>query len=252
LRDKPHTIDFWSFSLNCEPELVSRAEKLLTKEEKAQTGHFRFEHHRRRFIVRRSMRRVLIAHLNGIEPGEVRIVAPHNEKPRLRGNNNVSEFNSSHSGDRAVIVTAKCPLGVDLEALDRPIDVIRFARHSFTNDEYRDIRQHHGNTRQLAFFNCWTGKEAYVKALGLGLSKKLRSFSVHCAADEPPGLRWDRDRRDSSGPPRFFRCTDTEFVATVVAEAPSDAITVALHELSTASLLSNKPVEATGPGWRES
>lgn len=252
LIDESPKIDVWSYSLDCNNELLSQAERLLSREERERAGRFPLGQHRRRFIVRRAMRRVLLANLNSMEPTEIRFGALEHGKPRVGGTKAALEFNSSHSADRGIIVTGKCKLGVDIEILDRPMDHLRFARRSFTNDEYSDIRRYEGNARRMAFFNCWTGKEAYVKAIGCGLSKPLRSFSVRCAPDESPGLRWDEERYQSRNAYSFFRFTDEEYVATAVWNLPTGKIKPAFHELSVASLDGFEAIESdTRSKWRE-
>ena len=105
----------------------------------------------------------------------------------------------------------------------------------------------------MAFFNCWTGKEAYVKAIGVGLSKPLRSFAVQCAPDEPPGIRWDNETHTPREEYRFLRYTDNEFVVTVVLTNATGVIEPAFHALSPSSLRALRPLRnATGPNWRPS
>ena len=213
-------IDFWSFSLRCDGGLLKKAGQLLTAAELQRAGRFRFDRHRRRFVVRRAMRRVLLAHLAGVSPSELAIEESAGGKPFLRDAN--IEFNASHSGDLAVIVTGCTSLGVDVESLDRPLDYLRFARHSFTEEEFVDIERCRGDDLRLAFFNCWTGKEAYIKAIGLGLGKDLRSFAVNCAPGQLPGLRWDANDSDAESRWKFLRVSNGYAVATALVPAEPD------------------------------
>lgn len=165
------------------------------------------------------MRRALLAHLAGVTPSELVIEEPAGGKPFLRDAG--IEFNASHSGDLAVIVTGCTSLGVDVESLDRPLDYLRFARHSFTEEEFADIERCRGEDLKMAFFNCWTGKEAYIKAIGLGLGKDLRSFAVNCTPGELPGLRWDANEADAGNRWRFLRVSNGHAVATALVSADS-------------------------------
>ena len=186
------------------------------------------------------MRRVLLAHLVDAAPSELQFGESGRGKPRLIDDG--IEFNASHTGDVGVIVTGQAPLGVDIEALDRPLDYLRFAQHSFTEEEFLDIGSCHGDDLPLAFFNCWTGKEAYIKAIGLGLSKDLRSFSVLCAPDTEPGLRWDRESDDESRDWRFARISSGNHIATVVAYGTAGTPGVRSRQLGTESLCAGVPV----------
>lgn len=198
------------------------------------------------------MRRVLLAYLTGSKPSEIQFVEAERNKPELMTGGPSIEFSSSHSQDRGIIVTGPNPLGVDIEALERPIDYLGVAQRCFADEENADIRRVRGNARRLAFFNCWTGKEAYLKAIGVGLSKPLRSFAVQCAPDEPPGLKWDEETHTPRADYRFHRFTDNEFVVTVVLTDPTVEIEPVFHTLSPSSLRALRPIDETGPKWRPS
>lgn len=232
--------------------MLPLAEGLLSEKEMARAGHFRFGRHRRRFVLRRAMRRIVLAELTGLRPKELCFAESGHGKPHLADISTAIEFNSSHSGDRGVIATGNYPLGVDIEALERPMDYLRFARHSFADEEYIDIRRCSENDRRVAFFNCWTGKEAYIKSLGLGLSKKLSSFAVRCAPEDPPGLKWDEEQLQDPGTCSFLRYTDDNHVATMVLNRPSETLNPTLHELSALSIRELKPIKRqSGPRWRK-
>lgn len=68
------------------------------------------------------------------------------------------------------------------------------ARRHFSESEFAALDGLHGTARQLAFYRCWTRKEAYIKALGEGLSMPLDTFDV--SLGEKPELLLCRDGRE--------------------------------------------------------
>ena len=231
-------IEFWSFSLNGDDADLGSAEQLLSTPERTRAAAFRFDRHRRRFVIRRAMRRILLAHIADIEPADLEFSESDRGKPELIGAN--FEFNTSHTRDVGVIVTSNAPLGVDIEAIDRPMDYLKFAQRMFTDEEFLDISKARDDELRIAFFNCWTGKEAYVKAIGQGLQKDLRSFSVECAPDSVPGLRWSVDNDSNAW--RFERIATDDHIVTIVAQDSAGYAGVHEQALSTESLRAGMPV----------
>lgn len=184
------------------------------------------------------MRRILLAHIADMEPADLEFSESDRGKPQLVGAD--FEFNTSHTRDVGVIVIGRAPLGVDIEALDRPMDFLKFAKRSFTEEEFLDISKTCDDELRMAFFNCWTGKEAYVKAIGQGLQKDLRSFSVECAPGSVPGLRWSADNDADAW--RFERIATDDHVVTIVAQNVTSDADVHVQKLSTESLRAGVPV----------
>ena len=74
------------------------------------------------------------------------------------------------------------PLGCDIEAIDPAIDWPPLARAFFSTAENDALAALDGSEARAAFFACWSRKEAFVKALGLGLSYPLDAFTVSVGA----------------------------------------------------------------------
>lgn len=83
-------------------------------------------------------------------------------------------YNISHSGEYVVCVVHDDAVGVDIEYIG-PFD-LHLAKELFTQDEYQEVL---ANEDSLAvFYDIWTLKESYIKAVGQGLSKSLKGFSI--------------------------------------------------------------------------
>jgi 4'-phosphopantetheinyl transferase len=79
-------------------------------------------------------------------------------------------------------------VGCDIEWRDPDLACPAVADRLFSPDERTALASLSGTAWVEGFFNCWTRKEAYVKALGLGLSYPLHAFSVSVAPGEPARL----------------------------------------------------------------
>lgn len=91
-------------------------------------------------------------------------------KPLING----IDFNISHSGNYVVLVIGNSEIGIDIEyKKERNIELIE---KFFTEQEQQFIKS--ANDPLLAFYQVWTLKEAYLKAVGKGLYKKLSSFTI--------------------------------------------------------------------------
>jgi 4'-phosphopantetheinyl transferase len=103
------------------------------------------------------------------------------------------EFNLSHSGNYVLIVVAEeHKVGIDVEKIRPDMENESIANRFFSSREVSELMAVPPEQRKLAFFNCWTRKEAYIKAQGLGLSLPLDSFDVSLTPNEPVILRATR------------------------------------------------------------
>lgn len=97
-------------------------------------------------------------------------------KPYLPPDINL-HFNISHSSEWVVCAIDEKAVGIDVQLMEE-IDILEIARGFFTAKEYGLIFDADSNMRTALFYDLWTLKEGYIKALGKGLSIKLDSFSI--------------------------------------------------------------------------
>jgi 4'-phosphopantetheinyl transferase len=95
-------------------------------------------------------------------------------KPYLSGRSDL-DFSLSHSGGLALIAVARGRrVGADVERVRPRTDVLAIARGSLSARERQTIEcLRTDEARRAAFFRCWTRKEAYLKARGVGLAGGL-------------------------------------------------------------------------------
>jgi 4'-phosphopantetheinyl transferase len=170
----------WYSDLDRSNAAVASYFALLSSDERERARRFRSEHHRRRFVVARGVLRELAARYTGIDAPAIAFGYSPLGKPSLL--NAPFQISASRSGAFGAYAFARVPVGIDIEVL-RPLpDAEAITLQHFSLDErcawYNCAPEH----RLETFFRYWTRKEAYVKALGKGLSLPLASFSVYSEA----------------------------------------------------------------------
>jgi 4'-phosphopantetheinyl transferase len=156
---------------------------------RAERFHFRID--RQRWVVGRGVVRRLLGNYLGVRPAEVRLWYNSHGKPALAGESGRGgvKFNVSHSGELLLLAIGKSrAVGVDVEHVRPMPDWRELAGRFFAPTEIASLDRLPDAERHRAFFQCWTRKEAYVKAHGLGLTLPLDRFAVTLAPDEPARL----------------------------------------------------------------
>jgi 4'-phosphopantetheinyl transferase len=184
-------VHVWRIPLDLPPPLLTDHSAALSADEKARAARFRFDIHRTRFTAGRAVLRHLLAGYLKVRPGEVSFRYSAHGKPSLAGSAADSglRFNFSNAGGMALAAFAlEREVGVDLEELKRVADFAAISKRYFSPAENEALRALPPEPREAAFFTCWTRKEAYIKAVGEGLSIPLGSFDVTLAPGDPPRL----------------------------------------------------------------
>lgn len=183
-RDEVH---LWHIALYA--HAVGGLQPLLNADESTRANRFHFARDRNHFTVARaSLRKLLSAYLRVNAIG-VPLSYGEMGKPFLAGHADNINFNLAHSGGRALYAFSRGrDLGVDLEFIREDFTGDDIAKRFFSAAEVAALQSVPADFRKDAFFNCWTRKEAYIKARGEGLSMPLDRFDVSLIPGEPAEL----------------------------------------------------------------
>jgi 4'-phosphopantetheinyl transferase len=179
----PGHIHIWLVSLERSAYGEYDWSALLSHEERQRAARLRFDRDRDRYIAAHGILRFV---LDSYLPEPSPLIHGPNGKPALACGG--LHFSLSHAEEKALIaVSATGELGVDLERVRAAPDAAAIAELCFSASERTALSLLPQSLQAEAFFKCWTRKEAFVKALGDGLSYPLTDLSV--TLDEPPRIR---------------------------------------------------------------
>jgi 4'-phosphopantetheinyl transferase len=148
---------------------------LLSADERDRVGRMRQSKDRERHAWGRILVRRLLSGLGAAPAGEIQIEVDSHGKPFVREG---FPFSISHSGDCVLVAIDRTgAVGADVEYIARKAKTLELARHFFHTEEVAYIESG-GEDQTTRFFRVWTAKEAYIKAVGLGLGISLSSFQV--------------------------------------------------------------------------
>lgn len=193
LNDEVHV---WRASLDVPPERLQQLRKCLAEDELSRANRFVFEKDRNHYVAARGQLRHILSIYLHLEPQNYQFEYTSHGKPSLIGDYDLS-FNLSHSGKLVLYaISRRRTLGIDIELMRPDFSGIEIAEHYFSKNEVDIFRHLPENLRPEAFFTCWTRKEAYIKAIGEGLSCPLDTFDVAFAPGEEPKLIANRTKPD--------------------------------------------------------
>jgi 4'-phosphopantetheinyl transferase len=203
-------VHVWRIDLPAVAPEEQRWKQMLSEDERERASRFHFLRDREYFTATRALLRTILAGYTDCDPKGLRFCYTDKGKPFLdtsfleksflekslsvssSTDKSVSdksasssdsgtqiEFNVSHSGRTALLAFAhRRALGVDVEHIRADFDCEAVARRFFSDHEVRQLDALPQREKHTAFFRCWTRKEAYIKAIGTGLSLPLCDFDV--------------------------------------------------------------------------
>jgi 4'-phosphopantetheinyl transferase len=181
-------VHVWRLALDAPHTCLARLWLTLAGDERARAERYFFEQHRQRFIAGRGFMRAILARYLHQQPDSLRFCYGPNGKPSLAADG-VLPFNLSHSEDGGLLAVSRSrELGVDLEQVRPRPNLEELAQRFFAPAEVAALAEVAAAEKDLAFYNCWTRKEAFIKASGEGLARPLDQFTVSLRPGEPARL----------------------------------------------------------------
>ena len=212
----PGEVHVWRLALDQPESVVAGFRATLEADEIERAGRFHFEKHRRHFVVGRGGLRYVLSRYLDVKPEEFRFSYGAFGKPAL----DQLRFNMSHSHDLALFaVAADRELGVDVERIRADFASEDIARRFFSRVEVAAFNALDKEQQVAAFFRCWTRKEAYIKAIGRGLSEPLDAFDVTLTPGEAAALL-RAERGDASRWALFDIDAGGGYAAALAVESP--------------------------------
>lgn len=180
----------WSEAL-ADAQRMERGLRLLSEDERARAARFHFDRDRRSYVLAHALVRTELARIAAVPPQALRFVAGEHGRPELAWPELQPRvrFNLSHThGLVACAFALVHDVGVDVEHVERRLEIDRLASSVFSPAERLALAPLRDGALRARFFQLWTAKEAYIKARGMGLALPLREITVNFAVGSRPEL----------------------------------------------------------------
>jgi 4'-phosphopantetheinyl transferase len=184
-------VHIWRVDLNQDRSTTETLTSLLSADELRRASKYYFQRESDRFVVARGVLRTILGSYLLLSPLEIGFSFNRYGKPALhqRLDEDLLRFNVAHSGTIALFAfTRGREIGIDVEYVQENSASLELAEHFFSPTEASILSALAPHSRTLAFFDCWTRKEAYIKARGEGLSHPLNRFTVSVTPGFPAAL----------------------------------------------------------------
>ncbi len=161
---------------------------ILSDNEKERASKFTLETLRNKFILAHGIVRTVLAEYCAVSPENLQFIINEYDKPflLLGENQEMVHFNYSHSGDYLILaVNQSYEVGIDIEKHKLIKDLDLLAKTCFSESEFIHFSSLSNEVKQTIFFTYWTCKEAFIKAIGMGLSFPLKDFSIELSNGVP-------------------------------------------------------------------
>ncbi len=174
-------IDVWLCHLKDLSSDINEFYNLLSDDERDRADKLKVEDKRRQYIITRGTLRRRLALLTNIDPEDFVFEYLKQGKPVLTNDPRCVDItlNVSHSNEFALIaISRKHHIGVDIEKINHDSDPNQLVTRFFSKAEQSEFRALPEAIRAKAFCACWTRKEAFIKAIGDGITYGLDTFDV--------------------------------------------------------------------------
>jgi 4'-phosphopantetheinyl transferase len=196
-------VHVWWASVDLPKPVLTGLMRWLAPDEQLRAARYRYPVDCNHFVAARGLLRKLLGSYLGEPPEELRFSYGAFGKPALLhyAGEPFLTFNVSHAGSLAFFAISRArAVGIDVERIPTENACTEAAAQLFTPEEYRVWHTLPQDRRSEAFGACWTRKEAYLKARGVGFSVPPGNCEVSFLPDEPARLVWVWDDVELSCP----------------------------------------------------
>ena len=218
-------VHVWRAGLDLSAERLEQLHQLLSADEQQRVARFYFEKDRRHYAAARGFLRTILARYLRLEPAHLRFSYNTFGKPEVAAglSDNSVRLNLAHSHGLALFaVTRTREIGVDLEQVSAERATMDIAQRFFAPAEVAVLHSLPEQARCRAFFSCWTRKEAFIKARGLGLSLPLNQINADAkrlvAEGRDPQAEIDAGHIDNNDVPHHQNDGDNEVTGVTVSD----------------------------------
>lgn len=186
-------VHIWQASLQVTARQQERFTQMLSADEMARATRFHFPQHREHYIAGRGLLREILSRYQNCLPEAIRFSYNSFGKPALLASagQDALQFNISHSHGVALFAFVRgVDIGIDVQHTDAVTDLLQAGAVVFSTDEMEVLRALPPERRRARFFQFWTRKEAYIKAVGGGFSLPLNGIDV---SRLPAGRVWQAE-----------------------------------------------------------
>jgi 4'-phosphopantetheinyl transferase len=176
-----------------DPAETERRRRLLSEDERTRHLRFYFEHDRQTYLAAHALTRTVLGKLVDAPPASLRFELGEHGRPELSfpAQRPALRFNLSHTrGLVACAVAIEADVGVDVEQVERRLDIEQLARSVFSESERNAMAALPVEAQRTRFFELWTLKESYIKAVGKGLALPLRAITLQLDAQPTPRIEF--------------------------------------------------------------
>jgi 4'-phosphopantetheinyl transferase len=233
LKLRAGSLHVWSIPLDLPESVVPDCKSWLSSDERVRAERFIRPVDRRRYVVAHAALRFLLARYAGGDPQSLSLVAGPQGKPALANGGELGlAFNLSHSGELAAIaMSQRNNVGIDIECVRAVPEAATIAKAYFSPAEVSSLGAASPSEFDRDFLICWTRKEAFVKALGGGLSIPLDRFDVDIRLESPAILRVDDEHAPAHAWTMIHLDPSPRHVGAAVLDRPVDELCLYRLEL---------------------
>ena len=178
-----HFVDIWLGTLALDAEALSKLHDTLDQDEQQRAEKFTLQVIRDRFVATRGLLRTILAAYLNTDPTGLQFAIGEYGKPTLFDHQ--LYFNLSHTADSLAIVTSNLEhIGIDIEQIKPRDSLYQLAERCFSATELAAWRLLPKTQQQRAFYQLWTQKEAFVKAVGRGIALGLDQCEINISTTQ--------------------------------------------------------------------